>query len=123
MKEPIVLIILSLLGVVSHCLLRIGSLKKDYAVANKDFNWKNDWLYKDYVAIGLSLVASFAWYFLFGEVAAKYPALEGFTRCSFFVMGGMGSYVAQLFFGVSKKYIRKVVDIKTNIADSKEPSE
>ena len=117
MQESFVLIILAVLGMLTHSLMKMGSLKKDYEVANKVFDWRRDYLYRDYIGITISLISSLAWFFLFGEVAAKYPALEGFTRTSYFIMGGMGSYVSQLVFGASKKYIRKVVDYKTNKAD------
>jgi hypothetical protein len=117
MNESFVLIALSLLGMLTHSLMKMGSLKKDYEVANKAFDWRRDYLYRDYIGISISLISSVAWFFLFGEAAAKFTALEGFTRTSFFIMGGMGSYVTQLAFGASKKYIRKVVDYKTNKAD------
>ena len=117
MNETAVLLLLSVLGMLGHSLFKMSSLKKDYLIANRPFNPLTDYIYKDYIGILLSLITSVAWFFLFGEVAAKYPALEGFTRVSFFAMGGMGSYAIQLFFSVSKKYIRKVVDYKTNKAD------
>lgn len=119
MKEDFVYILLSLLGMLSHSLLKAMSLQKDYTVANKDFHVWTDYIKRDQLALLLSLITCFAWYFLFHEAASKIEQVSNFPRLTFFVMGGLGSYVVQLVFSVSKKYIRKVVDHKTNIADGK----
>lgn len=120
MKEEIIYILLSFFGVIAHSLVKAISLQKDYTVANKSFHVWTDYIKRDRLAISLSVVTCFAWYLLFGEAAEKVQYISSFPRLTFFVMGGMGSYVCQLVFSVSKKYIRSVVDRKTNIADGKQ---
>lgn len=112
--EPI---LLGLLGVISHSLIKLNSLRTDAIKANMAFDWKKDYLYLDFLGIILSLLSVFVWYFIFGEWVAKYPTLEGFTLTSFFVMGFVGSYALQLALSRSKKKIREVIDQKTDIAD------
>jgi hypothetical protein len=119
MKEESIYILLSIFGMLAHSLLKAMSLQKDYTVANKSFSIWTDYIKRDRLSLLLSLITCFAWYFLFHEAAVKVETISKFPRLTFFVMGGMGSYVCQLLFSVSKKYIRKVVDHKTNIADGK----
>lgn len=118
MKENLILMLLVLLGIVGHSILKANSLVKDAEKANVPFTWK-DYLKKDILGISISLVAGIAWFFLFEEVATKYPALQNFVRCTFFGMGALGSYVCQLAFSRAKTFIRKQVDFKTDVADGK----
>jgi hypothetical protein len=110
-------IIIGLLGVLFHSLLKMSSLAKDSRLANIPFHPVQDYLIKDLFGILASFASVFIWYFLFDEVAAKYPAIEGFTKVSFFVMGAMGSYILQMVLSQAKKKIRNVVDQKTDKAD------
>lgn len=111
------LLLCGIAGFLFHSLIKLKSLQDDAIAANLPFNWKRDYLVKDIFGILSAFVAPFIWLLLFSEVANKYPALHDFARVSFFVMGAFGSYILQLLLGKSKKYIRKVVDEKTNIAD------
>lgn len=117
--ENFILILCGICGVVFHSLLKLNNLKKDATVGNISFNWKKDYVKKDSVAILMSFLSVGIWYLVFGEVANKYPALDGFRRVSFVAMGAIGSYVIQLLMGKAQSQIRKIVDQKTDIADDK----
>lgn len=119
MSEQFVLIICGIFGVLFHCFLKLQGLLEDARVANVSFNWKRDYVYRDAPSIALSFLSVGIWFLIFGEVAAKYPQLVGFTRVSFVVMGSIGSYLIQLGLGKAKNTIRGIVDKKTDIADGK----
>lgn len=112
-KEELILIACGLLGVLFHSVAKCNSLLKDAQVSNINFNWRKDYLYKDYLGITLSVLSVGIWYYIFGEVIASYPSLSAFSRTSFVVMGVIGSYALQLLFSRSKKLIRQQIDAKT----------
>lgn len=110
-------------GFIFHSLLKLKSLNDDSIAANLEFNVWRDYIKKDMFGILAAFLSPFVWLLLFGEIAAKYPALQEFALTSFFVMGALGSYLLQLLLGRAKKQIRRVVDEKTNIADGVDPSD
>lgn len=112
-------LIAGLLGVLIHCLIKANSLIKEAVTANLQFTIK-DYLSKDWLGISLSVVMVFVWYLIFGEVGNKYPKILDYIISSFVGMGLLGSYLIQTVFSRGKKYIRNVIDYKTNIADSSE---
>lgn len=114
MQANIIVIICGILGVLFSCLLTLKGLLKDAQVANVDFNWKKDYVKKDSPSILLSFLAVGIWYYIFGEVAAKYPGIADFKRVSFVLMGGVGSHFIQMAFGTAKARIRRMIDKKTN---------
>lgn len=117
MSENIIVIVCGIFGVLFQSLLKIRSLLKDAQVGNIDFNWKKDYVYKDAPSIALAFLSVGIWYFIFGEVSAKYEMIINMKRISFVLMGGVGSYLIQLAFGTAKDRIRKIVDKKTNELD------
>lgn len=123
MKENLIVILCGVFGVLFQCLLKVRSLLKDAQVANMNFSWKKDYAIKDAPSIALAFLSIGIWYYIFGEVANKYPGIADFKRVSFVLMGGVGSYLIQMAFGTAKDRIRKVVDRKTDIADDKLPKE
>lgn len=121
--EHLEYLLLGVFGVVLHSLFKCKSLNEDAIAANLQFSFVRDYIQKDFYGLLASLLSPLIWYFIFAELAAKYPSLENFVLTSFFVMGFMGSYIFQLALGRMKKQIRRVVDEKTNIADGIEPSD
>lgn len=119
MQDNIILIVCGVLGVLFQCLLRLRSLLKDAQVANVNFSWKKDYVTKDFPSIALSFLSVGIWYYIFGEISAKYASIADFKRVSFVLMGGVGSYLIQMAFGTAKERIRKIVDRKTDVADGK----
>ena len=119
MEEKLLFLLVGFLGFIFHSLLKLKSLNDDSRAANLPFNVWRDYVQKDIYGILAAAMAPFVWLLLFGEIAAKYPALHSFALTSFFVMGALGSYLLQLLLGQAKKRIRNVVDEKTNIADGK----
>lgn len=122
-NENFWLILCGIAGVLFHSLLKLNNLRKDATVANLAFNWKKDYLKKDSVSIIMSFLSVGIWYMVFGEVANKYPALDGFRRVSFIAMGAIGSYIIQLLMGKAQSQIRNIVDKKTDVADGKIPAD
>jgi hypothetical protein len=119
MQENLIVIACGVMGVLFQSLLKLRSLLKDAQVANVNFNWKKDYVYKDGPSIIMAFLSVFIWYYIFGEVSAKYNAIIGLKRVSFVLMGGVGSYLIQMAFGTAKERIRKIVDRKTDQADGK----
>lgn len=119
MQENIIVIVCGVMGVVFQSMLKIRSLLKDAQVANINWDWKKDYVKKDAPSIILAILSVGIWYYIFGEVAKKYPGIADLKRVSFVLMGGVGSYLIQMAFGTAKDKIRKVVDKKTDIADGK----
>lgn len=111
-------IIIGLLSFVFVTLTRMQSLKKYAEVANVEFKPKK-YFEKEWIGLLASIVPIIMWMYLYPEVAAKYPAIQGWLTTSFAVMGACGSWIFQKFLGSTKKWIHGIVDIKTDIADSK----
>lgn len=123
MNQQLLFLLTGMGGLVFHILIKLKSLSDDSYAANIEFKVWRDYFVRDRFGIAAAFLAPFVWLLLFGEAAAKYPALQGFAYTSFFVMGAIGSWVLQLILGKSKKAIRKVVDEKTDIADRKTSNE
>lgn len=104
------------LGTLFVTLIRMKSALGYAKVGNVPMDWKS-YLRIDWISIALSFVSVLIWYYTFKEVAATYSKLQDFARLSFVTMGAMGSWVIQLALGEAKKKIKKVIDIKTDIAD------
>lgn len=117
MNQTWVLIGAGLLGVLIHCLIKLDSLRKDAKAANVSFNWVKNYWDVDAFAILLSVAVSLLWHLVYPEVAAYYPKLQGFITVSYATMGALGSYIIQLVLGRAKKFIRNIVDKKTNDLD------
>jgi len=115
--EELIFIITGLLGVFVHCCLRANSLITDAKNANINFTVK-DYIEKDFLGISVSVAMVFVWLLVFPEVAKVRPNVLIYTRITFFAMGLLGSYIAQIVFTKAKGYIRSVIDKKTNIADN-----
>ncbi len=116
--EILIYLLAGLLGVFVHSCLRANSLIKDAKTANIDFTVK-DYLEKDFLGISVSIAMVFVWLLVFPEVAKVRPNVLIYTRITFFAMGLLGSYIAQIVFTKAKGYIRNIVDQKTDIADRK----
>lgn len=117
--EILILFACGFLGVFIHCCIKANSLIIDAQKANINFTVK-DYLSKDFLGVAVSISMVFLWFLIFGEVGAKYPKIIDFIRTTFGLMGFFGSYIAQKVFSRGKQYINKVIDYKTNIADSSE---
>jgi len=100
-----------------HSLIKADSIKKKFDLANLPFSFKRDYLGRDYLGILASFLIPGLWLLLFGEVAVAYPKIEAYSICSFALIGGAGSYFFQMILSRATKYVNKITDIKTNIAD------
>jgi hypothetical protein len=116
--EYIIFAVCGVLGVVFHSICKYISLKGDAKAANYGPLTLKEYISTDIAPIALAFCSVAIWLLLFGEAASKYPKLEDFARASFVAMGAIGSYVIQLGLSTLQAKIKKVVDIKTNIADN-----
>jgi hypothetical protein len=119
MQENLIVILCGVFGVLFQCLLKLRGLLKDAQVANHHFEWKKDYVYRDFPSILLAFLSVGIWFYIFGEVSNKYKAIIDLKRITFVLMGGVGSYLIQMAFGTAKDRIRKIVDRKTDVADGK----
>lgn len=109
-------LIAGLLGLVFVTLAKANGLKKDFAVANQTFVWRKFWD-GEIIGIAMSLVFITLMAITVKEWIGIKPQFENFVTIIFALGGAIGSYAFLLFLGRSKRYIRKIVDEKTNIAD------
>lgn len=107
-----------LLGILFQVLVKMNSLKNEFETANEIFSAKK-FFQRDYLSIALSLVAVIIAATVLNEVLKYKPEVANWVKCFFVMVGALGSWALQLFFGKSKKYIRAIIDEKTNIADGK----
>lgn len=105
-----------LLGLIFVTLAKAQGLKKDFEVANQTFVWKKFWA-GELIGIAMSVVFIILMAITVKEWIGIKPQFEDFITIIFAMGGAIGSYAFLLFLGGSKKYIRKIVDEKTNIAD------
>jgi len=107
-----------LLGLLFVTLAKMNSLKKDFEVANVEFKMKK-FLENEFTAICMSIVVILLMAITMTEWVGIKPQFVDYVRIIFALGGAIGSWAFLLFLGKSKKYIRGIVDQKTNIADGK----
>ena len=107
----------ALLGLIFVTLAKMSSTKQDFEAAGHTFvisKFLRDEL--------IGLMSSIAFILLMAvtvnEWIAISPKVADFVTCIFGMGGAIGSWAFLLFLGKSKKYIRTVIDIKTNIVDN-----
>lgn len=109
-------LIAGLLGLLFVTLAKARSLKKDFAVANQPFVWAKFWGGES-IGIAMSVIVIVLMALTINEWLHIKPVLEDYVTIIFALGGAIGSWAFMLFLGSSKKYIRRIVDEKTNIAD------
>jgi uncharacterized membrane protein len=105
-----------LLGIIFVVLSKMSALKKDFEVANQVFVTKR-FFEKEAIAISSSIVSVLILVVVLPEILTYKPELTNWVRGLFTVTGAIGSWAFSLFLGGTKKYIRGVVDSKTNELD------
>lgn len=110
-------LIAAVLGLIFVILHKINSVKKDFAVANQPFVLKK-FFEKELIAIIMSIIVIVLMAITVNEWMYVSPAVEKYVTIIFALGGAIGSWAFLLFLGGSKKFIRQVIDKKTNIADS-----
>lgn len=90
-----------------HCLFKLNSLLKYAQAAKVDFDWKKDYLHKDYLSITISFCLVFLWYLLYTELSTNYEKIDKWKVTSFVGVAWFGSYIAQQIMSKGKKIIRE----------------
>lgn len=107
-----------LLGLLFVTLAKASSTKKDFEVANEIFVFKK-FLANEAYAICMSVIVILLMAITINEWVDIKPQISDYVTIIFAMGGAIGSWAFLLVLGKSKKYIRKIVDEKTNIADGK----
>jgi len=110
-------IIAALLGLTFVTLHKLQSVKKDFVVANQTFVLKK-FFEGEFIGILMSLIVIILMAITVKEWIGVKPQFESYVRIIFSMGGAIGSWAFLLFLGTSRKYIRKVVDEKTNELDA-----
>ncbi len=107
----------AVLGLIFVLLHKMNSVKKDFDVANQPFVVKK-FFQKELIAIIMSIIVIVLMAITVNEWMYVSPAVENYVTIIFALGGAIGSWAFLLFLGGSKKFIRQVIDKKTNIADA-----
>jgi len=107
-----------LLGLLFVTLAKADSLKKDFKVANEKFIFKK-FLEGEFIGICMSVIVILLMSITMKEWVYVSPKVQDYVTIIFALGGAIGSWAFLMFLGRSKKYIRTIVDNKTNIADNK----
>ena len=110
-------IIAALLGLTFVTLHKMQSVKKDFTVANQTFVIKK-FFEGELIGIAMSLIVIVLMAITVKEWIGIKPQFESYVTIIFAMGGAIGSWAFLLFLGTSRKYIRKVVDEKTNELDA-----
>lgn len=105
-----------LLGLIFMTLSKMQSVKKDFEVANQPFVIKK-FFSGEIIAIAMSLTVILLMAITVNEWIHVKPQVENYVTIIFALGGAIGSWAFLLVLGTSRKYIRNIVDKKTNIAD------
>ena len=108
-----------LLGLIFVTLAKMQTLKKDFKVANQTFVIKK-FFQDELIGIIMSFIVILLMAVTLKEWLYIKPGVEKYVTIIFSLGGAIGSWAFLLLLGNSKKYIRKVIDAKTNIADGVE---
>ncbi len=97
-------------------LFKIPELRKMYANANEDFVWSKYWKSDWNTIIGTQLIGV-ALVIGFDQITHWKPWIVDYTKWFFGAFGAWGSSIVVAKGSAAKKYIMRVIDNKTNIAD------
>lgn len=107
-----------LLGLLFVTLAKASSMKKDFEVANQTFVFKK-FIKDELIAISMSFIVILLMAITIKEWVKVSPKVSDYVTIIFAMGGAIGSWAFLLFLGKSKRYIRKIIDEKTNMADGK----
>jgi len=97
--------------------ITIPALKEKCRIANKTFTWKEWWGCDRHLVYG-NLIFGAALVVGLDEIVNWKPAAIYYLKWVFFLVGAFGTQIAQEKWGQFKKVISKLIDVKTNLADS-----
>lgn len=117
-----ILLLSGLLGILFQVLAKMSSLKKDFEVANQAFVTKK-FFQTEWVGWASSICFVLIMAITLPEIITYKPIVEQYVRILFVFGGAIGSWAFGYLLGKSRKYIRNVIDVKTNIADNKTQSD
>lgn len=106
-----------LLGISFFFLGQANETRKDFKAAGQPFILKK-FFRDEAISMMLHVVAILILAITVNEWSNYSPTVQKYITCIFALGGIIGPWLISLISSSSKKYIRKVVDIKTNIVDN-----
>jgi hypothetical protein len=107
----------ALLGLIFVTLAKMNGTKKDFEAAGHEFHLKQ-FFRDELIGICMSIAFILIMAITINEWVKISSKVADYVTCIFCMGGAIGSWAFMLFLGKSKKYIRTVIDIKTNIVDN-----
>lgn len=107
----------AILGLIFVTLAKMSSTKKDFESAGQPF-LISKFLRDETIAIAMSVAFILLMAVTINEWVNVSKKVADYVTCIFGMGGAIGSWAFLLFLGRSKKYIRTVIDIKTNMVDN-----
>lgn len=104
-----------LLGVTFFFLGQANETRKDFKAAGNQFV-PIRFLKDELISISLHLVAVLILAITVNEWSIYSPTVQKYITCIFALGGIIGPWLISLISSSSKKYIRRIVDIKTNVS-------
>lgn len=106
-----------LLGVIFFFLGQANETKKDFKAAGTPFVFKN-FLRDESISIIIHIVAILILAITVDEWSGASTVAQKYITCIFALGGIIGPWLISLIASKSKKYVRTVADIKSNIVDN-----
>lgn len=106
-----------LLGVTFFFLGQANEVRKDFKAAGQPFVPKN-FLKDESISILIHIVAIMILAVTVNEWSSYSVTVKKYITCIFALGGIIAPWLISLIASSSKKYVRKIVDIKTNIVDN-----
>jgi len=104
------------LGLLFAVLHKMKSTKKDFEVANQEFLYMK-FFKAEWIAIAMSITVIILMAITVDEWLNVSKYAQMYVRIIFALGGAIGSWAFLQLMGGSKRFIRGVIDKKTNIAD------
>lgn len=106
-----------LLGLLFVTLAKMNGVKKDFDAAGHPFK-ASKFFRDEAIGICMSVVVILIMAITLREWGSSSEKIQKYIMCIFVLGGAIGSWAFSYFLGKSKKYIRTVIDLKTNIVDN-----
>lgn len=113
----IIYLLAGVLGLIFATLAKMSSIKKDFDASGHPFV-VSKFIRDEFIGIGMSITFILIMAITINEWSTYSETVNKFIISLFVLGGAIGSWVFLLFLGKSKKYIRTVIDIKTNSFDN-----
>jgi hypothetical protein len=113
------IILAALCGILLNILYKMDDYKKQLERANEKFVPKK-FFERDWITILKSILGICIFLVCLDEIIHYSPKVGGFVKSLFSFIGFCGNEILMRLYSRTQKFINRIIDIKTNIADEKE---